>query len=378
MSTFMAGILTEADVARLLTDRSPDTRVSTAEKIATEFNQGNLSQRERTLAVEIFRLMMQDAETRVRQALAQELKACPYLPHELATLMANDVEQVAVPVLQFSAVLTDADLIDIVQTLNRSKQRAIAKRTRVSAAVSAALVDHGDSEVVIELLRNTGATIEEPALIQAVQKHGADDTVMRPLVDRAELPLTVAERLVTKVSEEMRRVLVLRHKMSDDLAQSLTRRTRERVTVGMLNPGISDGEVQRIVSQLRTEGRLTPSLLLRMLCEGDLRFFEAAMATLAGIPWLNAARLIHDAGQRGLAALCRASGLPDQLYPAVAAALVVARETAHDARDDDRERHARRSIERMVTQVELIPEFGNENLDYLLAKMAVLPPSPAA
>ncbi len=374
----MAGILTEADVARLLTDRSPDTRVSTAEKIATEFNQGNLSQRERTLAVEIFRLMMQDAETRVRQALAQELKACPYLPHELANLMAHDVEQVAVPVLQFSAVLTDADLIDIVQTLNRSKQRAIAKRTRVSAAVSAALVDHGDSEVVIELLRNTGATIEEPALIQAVQKHGSDDTVMRPLVDRAELPLTVAERLVTKVSEEMRRVLVLRHKMSDDLAQSLTRRTRERVTVGMLNPGISDGEVQRIVTQLRTEGRLTPSLLLRMLCEGDLRFFEAAMATLAGIPWLNAARLIHDAGQRGLAALCRASGLPDQLYPAVAAALVVARETAHDARDDDRERHARRSIERMVTQVELIPEFGNENLDYLLAKMAVLPPSPAA
>ncbi len=174
------------------------------------------------------------------------------------------------------------------------------------------------------------------------------------------------------------RVLVLRHKMSDDLAQSLTRRTRERVTVGMLNPGISDTEVQRIVAQLRTEGRLTPSLLLRMLCEGDLRFFEAAMATLAGIPWLNAARLIHDAGQRGLAALCRASGLPDQLYPAVAAALMVARETAHDAGDDDRERHARRSIERMVTQVELIPEFGNENLDYLLAKMQVLPPSPAA
>ena len=105
---------------------------------------------------------------------------------------------------------------------------------------------------------------------------------------------------------------------------------------------------------------------------------EAAMATLAGIPWLNAARLIHDAGQRGLAALCRAAGLPDQLYPAVAAALVVARETAHDAGEDDRERHARRSIERMVTQVELIPEFGNENLDYLLAKMQVLPPSPAA
>ena len=34
--------------------------------------------------------------------------------------------------------------------------------------------------------KNTGATIEEPALLQAVQKHGADESVMRPLVDRAE------------------------------------------------------------------------------------------------------------------------------------------------------------------------------------------------
>lgn len=378
MSSLMAGILTETDVARLLADRSPETRVATAEKIAGEFTQGGLSQRERTLAVEIFRLMMQDAETRVRQTLAQELKACPYLPHDLAKAMASDVEQVAVPVLQYSVVLTDADLIEIVTTLNRAKQQAVARRARVSAAVSAALVDHGDSDVAIELLRNTGATIEEPALMQLVQKHGTDDRVMQPLVDRSELPVTVAERLVTRVSEEMRRVLVLRHNMSDDLATSLTTRSRERVTVGLLKPGISDAEVQRIVTQLRAEGRLTPSLLLRMLCEGDLRFFEAAMATLAGIPWLNAARLIHDAGQRGLAALCRAAGLPDQLYPAVYAALAVARETAHDARDEDRERHARRSIERMVTQVELLPEFGVENLDYLLAKMSALPPSPAA
>lgn len=378
MSSLMAGILTESDVARLLADRSAQTRVSTAEKIAGEFTSGGLSQRERTLAIEIFRLMMQDAEVRVRQALAEELKACPYLPHDIAKTMASDVEQVAVPVLQFSAVLTDADLIEIVTSLNRAKQHAIARRARVSAAVSAALVDHGDSEVVIELLRNTGATIEEPTLVQVVQKHGTDDKVMQPLVDRSELPLTVAERLVTRVSEEMRRVLVLRHKMSEDLATSLTRRSRERVTIGLLKPGTSDAEVQRIITQLRAEGRLTPSLLLRMLCEGDLRFFEAAMATLAGIPWLNASRLIHDAGQRGLAALCRAAGLPEQICPAIQAALAVARETAHDAREDDRERHARRSIERMVTQVETIPDFGVENLDYLLAKMNALPPSRAA
>jgi len=375
MSALMAGFLTDADVSRLLADRSPDIRVATASKIAGEFTGGGLSHRERALAVEIFRLMMQDAEVRVRQALAEELKSCPELPRDVARAMANDVEQVAIPILESSDVLSDSDLIEIITTLNRAKQHAVSRRQRISAAVSAALVDHGDSEVVAELLGNVGAAIEEPALLKVVQLYANDDTVMYPLINRAELPVTVAEKLVHRVSEELRRQLVLRHNVSDTLAASLTRRTRERVTVGMLVPGVNDAEVERIISQLRSEGRLTPSLLLRMLCEGDLRFFEAAMASMAGIPWLNASRLIHDAGQRGLAALCRAAGLPDQAYPAIHAALLVARETAHDAGDEDRERHARRSIERMITQLELIPEFGSDNLDYLLAKMQHLPPT---
>jgi uncharacterized protein (DUF2336 family) len=285
---------------------------------------------------------------------------------------------VAMPVLEFSTVLTDADLIEIIDSLSRAKQRAIARRQLVSTAVSAALVDKGDAAVAAELVANGGAQIEELDLLKLVETHGADEAVMRPLIDRSELPLAVAEKLVHHASEEMRRHLVERHNLNDVLAESLARQSRERVTVGMLTPGTDDAEVERIVDHLRLNGRLTPSLMLRALCEGDLRFFEAAMAAMAGIPWLNASRLIHEAGSRGLAALCRAAGLPENLYPAFHAGLMVVKETEFDGAEADLERRARRAIERMVTQVELIPEFGSGNLEYLLAKMADLPRSTAA
>lgn len=378
MSLLMEHILSEADVTRLLTDRSAETRVVTAGKIAGEFTNGRLGARERAIAVEIFRIMVQDAELRVRLTLSEQLKYCADLPRDVARTLANDVEQVALPMLEYSTVLTDGDLIEIIASLSRAKQRAIARRALVSTAVSAALVDQGDAEVAAQLVANRGAEIEEHDLLKLVETHGADDAVMHSLIDRSELPLAVAEKLVHRASEEMRRRLVERHNLADWLAEQLARQSREKVTVGMLTPGIDDAEVEGIVDHLRANGRLTPSLLLRALCEGDLRFFEAAMAALAGIPWLNASRLIHDAGPRGLAALCRAAGMPDNLYPAFHAGLQVIRETDFDGADADRERRARRAIERMVTQVELIPEFGSGNLEYFLAKMADLPRSAAA
>ena len=76
--------LTEQDVAQLLADPSGRARAETAGKIAAGFNTGDLTAEERQLAEEIFRLMVQDAEVRVREALAHSLKENPGVPHDVA------------------------------------------------------------------------------------------------------------------------------------------------------------------------------------------------------------------------------------------------------------------------------------------------------
>ena len=60
---------------------------------------------------------------------------------------------------------------------------------------------------------------------------------------------------------------------------------------------------------------------------------------------------------------------------AVRAALDVSRETEMDGGENDRERYARRMIERIMTQYDdLGVEFESSDLEYLLTKMDELPP----
>jgi uncharacterized protein (DUF2336 family) len=178
--------------------------------------------------------------------------------------------------------------------------------------------------------------------------------------------MTVAERLVTLVSESLRDYLVAHHDLPSNVAADLILESRERATVSLLKPGADDGDVLKLVRQLHEHGRLTPSLILRALCTGDLSFFEAAVAVLANAPIINARTLIHDNGRLGLWSIYMRTGLPERLYPAFRVAVDVARETSYDGGARDSERRACRVIERILTQYE---DLGQDNLDYLLKKL---------
>ena len=130
----------------------------------------------------------------------------------------------------------------------------------------------------------------------------------------------------------------------------------------------------KLIRQLRENGRLTPSIVLRSLCMGDLNFFEAAVAELAGVTLANARQLIQDSGTLGLQAIYEQTGLPPSHFPAVCAAIAVAGETEYDGGENDRERYSRRMLERILTQYgDLGVEFDSDDLEYLLTKMGQLP-----
>ena len=365
--------LTKDDVSKLLSDPSADNRIETAAKVAGDFDSGALSDSERQMAEEIFRFMVKDAEVRVREALAQNLKESPNLPHDVALSLAQDVDQVALPILQFSDVLTDGDLIEIIQSQSEDKQTAIAGRSSVSDSVSEALVDTGNEKAVTSLLANEGADISENSLKKVVDDYGERERIQDAMVHRPNLPVSVAEKLVTVVSEKLAGELIGRHDLPENAITDLVLQTRERAIIS-LSTDSDAGDVDILVRQLHKNGRLTPSILLRGLCMGDLTFFEAAIAELANVSLANARQLIYDSGQLGLRTLCREAKIPIPQLIAVRAAIDVSREMELDGRENDRQRYSRRMIERIMTQYDdLGVEFESNDLNYLLTKMSQLP-----
>lgn len=361
--------LREEDVARLLANPSADTRAEIAGKIAEQHPA--LSSSQRKLAEDIFRLMVKDAEVRVREALSRQLKENPLVPHDVAVSLARDVDAVALPMLQFSEVLTDEDLIEIVKAQSPDKQVAVAKRAHVSADVADALVESHNETVVATLVSNQGAELTEATLQRVVDEFGASDAVGKPLVERATLPVTVAERLMAKVSENLRQALAERTDLSPELAATMLIQARELAVLGLAD---TDTDVAKLVDHLYRNNRLTPSIILRAVCMGDMTFFESALAKLARIKLENARTLIHDAGKRGFEALFDKAGLPKAFFAAMRAAIDVSYEMEYDGGPNDRERFSRRMIERILTQYgDLGVEFETDDLEYLLARMNQLP-----
>ncbi len=366
--------LSKEDVSRLLSDPSGAARAETAAKIAADFDQDTLSDSERKLVEEIFRIMVKDAEVRVREALSQNLKENSAVPHDVALSLANDVDSVAMPVLEFSEVLSDQDLLEIVRSQNASKQVAIASRSTVSKDLSEALVETRNEDVVISLVANEGADISEKSFQKVVDEFGENDSVQGVLVDRSRIPVTVAERLVTMVSDNMKEKLAQNSELPASIATDLILQSRERAIIN-LSSGHNDDDLEKLVHHMRQNDRLTPSIIIRALCMGDLSFFEASLAELIALPLVNVRQLIHDSGQLGLKAIYEKANLPESHYPAVRAAVDVAGEMEYDGEANDRERYSRRMIERILTQYgDLGVEFEADDLEYLLGKMNELPP----
>ena len=365
--------LTKEDVSKLLADPSVETRAEMAAKVAGEFDAKALSENERRLAEEIFHVMVKDAEVRVREALALNLKENAGVPHDVALSLAKDVETVALPMLRFSEVLTDEDLIQIVASQSPAKQVAIAKRAQVSEGVSEALVDAGNEEAVTSLVANVGAEISEKSLQKVVDDLGEREAIQDAMVHRPSLPVAVSERLVTVVSEKFLGELIKRRDLPEDVVTDMILQARERAVIS-LSTDSDEADVGTLVRQLSENGRLTPSIMLRGLCMGDLTFFEAALAELAGVSLANARQLIHDSGSLGLRTVCRKADIPLQQLVAVRAAIDVSEEMEYDGREHDRERYSRRMLERIMTQYDdLGVEFESSDLNYLLRKMSELP-----
>ncbi len=359
----MATFLSQADVARLMDQPSPHVRAVIANKLAQEIDQPKLTEGEIQIAHDIIRAMSKDVEVVVRRSLAQSLRHSKRLPHDVAVRLAQDVEVVALPILTDSLVLTDEDLIEVLQQSTNSamKQKAIACRPDVSEKLSDAVITLSGEIAVTALMNNKTAKINDKSYIKAVERFAASDLVKESIVKRDRLPITVTERLVTIVSDKLREHLATHHELPKQLATEIMAQSRERVVI-QLSHDTSPEDTEKLVDQMKVSKRLTPNLIIRALCQGNLVFFEYAVAARANISIVNARTLIHDGGTNGLKSLCDKAEIPPQFFQIIRIALDIMHQLKLKGEDQDVKRYRATLIERVMAQAEAL---GHTDLSYL-------------
>lgn len=110
-------------------------------------------------------------------------------PNTIATLAQNDDAAISIPVLAQSPVLNDAVIAKIaISTKGPKHLAAIAGRGRMSEAVTDALIDRGNTELLIKAALNPNATFSEIGFVKIINRAKTDKVLAGAIAARGDIP----------------------------------------------------------------------------------------------------------------------------------------------------------------------------------------------
>lgn len=363
--------LTKEDVAKLSHDPKVENKSSVAQKIGAYYNGDAVTQLGLKLAEDIFRIMVRDVERKVRETLSESLKNCHALPLDIVQTLIHDVDSVAVPFIKYYGDLNKDDLVRILNIPSINKQKAVAQRLNLPNEISEYIVERCPEEVVGVLISNDTAQIFEKTYQSIIRKYQNSPHIQERLVFRTELPTSVIEKIVNSLSEELKKRLVLTHNLPNDLATDIVEQVKEKTTLKISEEYSSDKQIEELVHQLYTSNRLSPSLVVRSICMGDLKFFEYALVYLSNTPILEVRKILFNTALDFMVRnLLRKAYIPKTMFPAVFSALKVIKEINFDGCRSDRKSFSHKVIERILTYNPNTEDFNEEDINYLVSKIS--------
>lgn len=253
--------------------------------------------------------LARDHAENVRAALASAVKDVACAPPALVRTLAQDVERsVAEPVLHYCATLTDADLLAIIAARGESwALAAVARRGRVSAPVSDAIVGKGDVEATGVLLDNSGAVIDEPTLERIVEDAADRREWQDKLAGRPGLPPRFAVRLAQFVDDSVMRILRKRDDFDEATISEITAVARRRVD--WIEAGRRDETPEARAVRLYRLDKLDETAVGDALSWEETAFVEAALSLRASAPPATVRRIMQANNPRAVTALAWRAGL---------------------------------------------------------------------
>jgi uncharacterized protein (DUF2336 family) len=307
--------------ADLLLARDPDgnVRLALARKIGRLAPGLSPSHRDALsrLTLEALTTLARDALPRVRRAIAEEVKALDNVPEALVQGLARDVAVlVAAPVLEFSPLLSDSDLLEIIHSAPvRGALCAISRRHGLAALLCDAIADAGDDAAVAELLANPSAQIREETLDRLIDQAPAFPEWHRPLACRPKLSHEAAQRITRVVSRALLAELARAGGLAPTVATALQERVEARLDSAEACAGEGDAEAADPVPDLPARRQSVASAeageaaILDLIQRGRVGQLSEALAVRADLAPLAVRRIVRAGSAEAIVALAWKAGL---------------------------------------------------------------------
>lgn len=320
----------QADL-KLADDTDDTVRQGVAEKMSHLFPGLGEAEMERLhrSAHDALERLARDEMVRVRATIADALKDLEYAPPEVIRLLArDDAIEVSVPILELSPVLTDQDLLDIIEgSPATARLAAISRRDQVSDGVADAIVASDDIDAISDLLGNASAQIREETLDQLIDKAPSIESWHAPLVRRPKLSPLAARRLTSFVAKGLIDVLRKRKDLPPEAVAAVAEAVKERLDVEPEEalpelvekvqpdaPAVDEEVAAREAAMLRVQQanrnkQLNENMIYNALGDDDAAFVVCALSLRAGVPIEVIDRVIDARSPEGMTALTWKAGM---------------------------------------------------------------------
>jgi uncharacterized protein (DUF2336 family) len=297
-----------ADLAAKIARFAPDLRPDETDKL-------------KAMTYQVLETLIQDQAVRVRRVVAETLKDMNTAPAELIQRLARDPElSVAGPVLQYSPVLTDDDLLEIVRQLPvPGAAAAIAKRRKLGPVIADEIGNGADVDAITALLSNGSAQIREETLDRLVERAPQYPAWHRPLVERPKLSGSAIKKLAQFVAKDLIAKLQSRSDLQPGTIAELQQIVLQRLEGDAPEPDEApapppapEGPSKLLAEakKLKAEGKLDEDTLVDALMGGRPALVLAGLSVLSNLPLPVIDKIMSAHSAKGVVALIWKAKLP--------------------------------------------------------------------
>jgi uncharacterized protein (DUF2336 family) len=312
------------------------------------------SESERNQVVPAVLKLAVDPEDDVRRILVDILTPVKNLHADIVFSIISDDDDIALPFLGETPALNHWQMLAVLRVGDAARQAEVAKRADLSAEARAHILKSGTLETCLALFDNPGVSFNDIEYQGLYSRFGQAPDMVERLLACADLPLDIRILQAKRASNRMHQLMAERGWVPANDAAELVADAEETAVLRILVEA-SDGELARVVPFLVSKAMLTPSIIVRAACLGEIHVVERALAHLADVPLSKARDAMQGRGLMRFKALHAKSGLPQTCLGILQAACDVTNDEREEGITLDSEGFGRRLIEALMTRYETMP-----------------------
>lgn len=275
----------------------------------TDLLDAQLRDADREMMTDVFVTLLRQSERDLKQALAERLSVLDDVPLRLLLQLVNDDISIARPIIEYSPVLNDLDLLYIIQSRDTTFWQMIAARKYINENVVDALADTHDMPTAKVLVRNDTISFSEYSLNILEEMAAQDDELASPLLMRPDVPEKVARFLYAHVGADLKSYIAAHCDVSGLVGEAVEDVVREFSVSHAASDFTPTNAMVRAADMFMKQGKLDANLMVRTLQRGQVPSFVAQLSSFAGLtPEIILSLLKRENGQ-GLALVARVSGI---------------------------------------------------------------------